>query len=110
MKDVLKIVAAFLLFFAVLFAAGVGFGIVNIGLTKTIGVATEDAKRQVFEHTQARVQGNIRRLSNLCTQVAAAPDKRLLNGVIAHEFADTKVKDVPAYLQSCLVTAQAVGE
>lgn len=68
----------------------------------------EAARRQVYEHTKSYHQGSVQRLNTLCTQVAAADDdhKVMLNDVIAQEFAEWDMSDVPAYLQGCLSTAR----
>ena len=68
----------------------------------------EDARRDVYTHTQSYRQGNTQRLGSLCDQVKAADDnhKSMLNAQIKQEFTDWNVSDVPDYLKSCLTTAQ----
>lgn len=67
----------------------------------------EQVRRETYEQTKSYRQGSVQRLGTLCTQVAEAEDKRLLNGVIEHEFQEWDVSDVPGYLQPCLNNARA---
>ena len=69
----------------------------------------EQVRREVYEQTKSYRQGSVQRLNELCTQVSSADDghRPMLNDVISHEFAEWDVADVPAYLHSCLATAQA---
>jgi hypothetical protein len=101
-----------LLALLVLTVAGFGFTFIsdafNLFSFRFWGVKQENARRQVYEQSKSYRQGSVQRLSTLCTQVKDADDdhKPMLNDVIAHEFAEWNMSDVPDYLQSCLANAR----
>jgi hypothetical protein len=78
----------------------------NFFLYKFFAPRQADAERQVYDHTKSYKQGSVQRLNTLCSQVKDAEDKRMLNDIINHEFAEWSVDDVPDYLRGCLLTAR----
>ena len=68
----------------------------------------EDARRETYTHTRSYRNGSVQRLDTLCLQVADADDahRGLINDVIAQEFVDWDMADVPAHLQGCLSSAR----
>ena len=62
-KNALLGVLGFVLGLAILFGICYGFGLVEVGLTNTIGIKYEDAKRNRFENSTSYVHGMIDRLS-----------------------------------------------
>jgi hypothetical protein len=69
---------------------------------------TEQVRRETYEQTKSYKQGSVQRLSTLCTQVADADEghKGMLNDIIAHEFVEWDMADVPQHLRGCLATAR----
>ncbi|MFM9890130.1 MAG: hypothetical protein ACKVOE_05735 [Rickettsiales bacterium] len=100
-------VVTVVLLITLMFCIAVASGAFNVWWTKTFGVEQENARREVFEETESHRSGSFQRLGTLCIQVADAKDKRLLNGVIVHEFQKWDVNKVPAHLQPCLNSARA---
>lgn len=69
----------------------------------------ESVRRTTYEQTKSYRQGSIQRLNTLCSQRAEADQdhKRMLDDVIAQEFAEWNTADVPAYLAPCLTSARS---
>jgi hypothetical protein len=68
----------------------------------------EQVRRETYEQTKSYKQGSAQRLNTLCAQIASADDahKPMLRDVVAHEFAEWDMADVPSYLHSCLMEAR----
>lgn len=103
-----KIVGYILLFFGLILASDWIVQGNNFFLFSFFAPRQEAARREVYEHSKSYHQGSIQRLDSLCLQVKDADDehKMLVNDVISHEFVEWDLKDVPGYLQSCLVSAR----
>ena len=78
----------------------------NFFLYKFFAPRQAAVERQVFENTKSYKQGSIQRLNTLCLQVKDQEDKRPINDVINHEFAEWSTDDVPDYLRGCLLNAR----
>lgn len=67
----------------------------------------EDARRDIYTHTQSYRKGSADRLASLCRQWNAQPDDTMLKAEIANEMSDLNTTDVPDYLQGCLSRARS---
>ena len=81
-KNALLGVLGFVLGLAILFGICYGFGLVEVGLTNTIGIKYEDAKRNRFENSTSYVHGMIDRLSEYKRQF----DKRLNRSSVINPY------------------------
>ena len=61
--NTLKIVGLSLLCLVVIIALKFAFGWVDVGYTKTVGKAQENARREVFEQSQSYVEGKRQELT-----------------------------------------------
>lgn len=104
-----KIIGFVVLFLVVIMLLGWVFQGNDFFMYKFFAPRQADVQREVYMHTRSYKQGSVQRLDTLCTQVAAADDdhKSLLKDVVAHEFADWNMDDVPDYLRGCLRDARA---
>jgi hypothetical protein len=104
-KWVLAGIAIILLFIGI----GFGTGYLNVGYTKTVGKAQQNANREVFEQTQSYVEGKRQDLTKNYVEWKKAndADKKTIEFYVQHTFANfdkTKLND-PA-LESWLTTVR----
>lgn len=109
MKEVIGILAAIVLVFAVFIGVGWLAQGNDFFMFKFWAPKYEQVRRETYEQTKSYRQGSVQRLGTLCTQVDQADDahKGMLNQVIEHEFVEWNSADIPAHLRSCLDTARA---
>lgn len=103
-----KIVGFMLLFIVMLLSLGWLSDANDLLKYKFFGPRNEAVRREVLQQSKAYKQGSVQRLGTLCTQVASTDDshKGLINDVIAHEFVEWDMKDVPEHLRTCLADAR----
>jgi hypothetical protein len=104
-----KIVLWFMAIFLFLTALGWlsnGLGLLEFNF---FGPKWADAQTRVYNHTQAKVSGDDRRLGELCSELKStdANHASMIESMIAHEYADKSTDDVPDYLRDCLTRARA---
>ena len=98
-KNVLLGLLGFIVALGILFGVCYGFGLVEVGLTNTIGLKYEEAKRNRFENSTSYVHGMIDRLSEYKRQYDTEEDidnKIAILNTIDDEFAqfdDTKINN-----------------
>jgi hypothetical protein len=91
MKQVFAVIGIFVGFLAVLIGLNFFFGWVNVGYTKTVGKAQQNAERTVFEETQSYVEGKRQFLNKEREEYRREKDpqaKEAIRQSILHEMAN----------------------
>ena len=96
---------SFIIIFAIL-VIGIVFGIgyLSIFYKKTVGVASENANREVFEATRSYNQAKIQELAKYKAEWDSADieDRSGIESIIKHRFADMDATKIPVGLSSFL--------
>lgn len=81
-------------------------GYVNVGYTRTVGVAQADAESKTYKQTQSYVEGKIKDLQSLKTEYedrkGTAAGTAVLD-TVRQRFADFPAEKVPDYMKSWYV-------
>lgn len=91
MKQVFAAIGIFLGILIVLIGLNFAFGWVNVGYTKTVGKAQQNAERTVFEETQSYVEGKRQFLNKEREEYKREKDpqsKEAIRQSILHEMAN----------------------
>jgi len=96
--NTLKIVGLSLLGLVVIIALNFAFGWVDVGYTKTVGKAKENARREVFEQSQSYVEGKRQELTKYRLEYQRTKDsteKEAIRQTILQSFANFDEKKLP---------------
>lgn len=81
------------------------FGWVDVGYTKTVGKAKENARRTVYEETQSYVEGKVQELTKARLEYMESKDsveKRAIKMTVVQSFANFDDKKLPIDLRDFL--------
>lgn len=93
MKEGFKLTGIYIAIIIVVLLAGLGFGYYKVFYLKTVGTATESAKRDIFKHNKSYTEGMVSDLVNLRLQYEKekekdGPFKTALRETIISKFAN----------------------
>lgn len=91
MKSAVKYIGIGLAVVAVIIALAFTFGWAGVGFTKTVGKAQQDARREVFEHSQSYVEGKRQEALKYrleYTRADSDADRRAIQSTIVMAFAN----------------------
>ena len=90
MKEVLAAIAGFILLVLVLAGVSYGLGWFNVGYTKTVGKAQQNAETEVFKYSQSYIDGKNQELSKYQFEyntTKADDEKAAIRATVIHSFA-----------------------
>lgn len=93
----MKIFLGFIVVIIIMLALDLGFGYFGVLKTKTVGKAQENARREVFEHSQAYVEGKRQELSKSRKEYMLATDpaeKKAIQSYIESSCANLDENDI----------------